>query len=105
MKNLKISDFRIPLTILFVSALAIVLAILVDNEVLGTIAGFTIGISLILLIFVYYPIVIVKLFKGKLDNSQNFVTGTGILSVSFIILGILFKLFHVPGAGPIIIFG
>ena len=105
MKDVKISDFRIPLIIIAFSSLMILVAIFIDNEIMAAVAGFAIAISLVLLIFVYYPIIIMKLFKGKIDHPERFVKNTGILSVSFIILGIFFKLMHWPGAAPIIIFG
>lgn len=105
MFKIKISDFRIPLIFLLISALAITMAILLDNETLGTIFVITAFVSILAMLLVYYPIAIIKLFRQKLDNPHSFVNNTGILSVAFIVLGMVLKLFHLPGAGPIIIFG
>ena len=105
MLRLKISDFRIPIFLLLISGLSIGFAILLDNETLGTIFGITAFISVAAMLLVYYPIAIIKLFRQKLENPQRFVTITGVLSVAFIVLGMVFKLFIMPGGGPLIVFG
>ena len=109
MKKIKISDFRIPVALLSILIFCVLAAIflesIIDSDILGWILGITSAITAILLLFVYYPIAIIKLFKDKLENPESFVNKTGILSTSFIFLGIIFKLMHWPGAAPLIVFG
>ncbi|MFN5183258.1 MAG: SpoIIE family protein phosphatase [Bacteroidota bacterium] len=109
MKKIKISDFRIPIALLSILIFCVLSAIFLDriieSEILGWVIGITSALTAILLLFVYYPIAIIKLFKDKLENPESFVNKTGILSTSFIFLGIIFKLMHWPGAGVLIILG
>jgi hypothetical protein len=104
LKNLKITDFRIPLTLLLLTIVCGFIAVELDNalsNIFGTI-GFATAIGLML---VYFPLLTIKIARNKIENKEKVVNTIGIFCVSFIVIGILFRLFNLPGAGVIIIVG
>jgi len=105
MKNLKITDFRIPLTLFLSIFLFALPGILINNEVINVIFGILTITSVILFLLVYFPLLTIKIAKGKVENKDNVVNAIGVFCISLIVLGIVFKLFRLPGAGVIIIVG
>jgi|JI10StandDraft_1071094.scaffolds.fasta_scaffold86548_2 serine phosphatase RsbU (regulator of sigma subunit) len=103
--KLKITDIRIPGSLLLLGLLSTLLAILAPNETISKIGGIIMFTCVILLILVYFPILTVKLFGTKLDNKEKIVNNIGIFSVSFVMIGVLMKLWHLPGASVVIVVG
>ncbi len=103
-KNLKITDFRIPLTLLLLTIVSATLAILIDNN-LSYVFGILTFSSTIGLILIYFPLLTIKIAKNKINNIEKVVNAIGVFCVAFIVLGILLRLFKLPGASIIIILG
>jgi len=105
MKNLKITDYRIPLTLFLSIFLFALPGVLTNNELISVIFGTLTITSVILFLLVYFPLLTIKIANGKVENKDKVVNSIGVFCISLIVFGILLKLFSLPGAGVIIIVG
>ena len=103
--KLKITDPKIPGALLLVSFIGALTAIFTESEIIGTIGGITIIAASLSLVLIYFPILTIRLFGTKIENKDKIVNNIGIFSVSFLMIGVLMKLWHLPGAGPIVVVG
>jgi len=103
--KLKITDVRIPGIILLIGSLGALIGIFAPTENVSTIGGITLAVAMILLVLVYFPILTIALLGNKIENKEKIVTNIGLFSLSFIIISLFLRLYHLPGAGPIIVVG
>lgn len=103
--KLKITDARIPGSLLILGIVGALSAIFAPNDTMASIGGVTLIASILLLVFVYFPILTIKLFGNKIENKEQIANNIGIFSLSFIIISLFLKLWHWPGAGPMIVVG
>lgn len=103
--KLKITDFRIPGTLILLGLIGILVATFGTNDTFIISGVIALTVSTILLIFVYYPIITIKLFGAKIENKETIVNSIGIFSLCFIIISLFLKLWQLPGAGAITTIG
>ncbi len=104
MKNLKITDYKISLTLALLTIISFFFAVQFDND--STIFFVFIGsTSTILLTLVYFPILTVKVAQGKLENEDQIVNSIGIFSITFIFTSLLLKLAQLQGSAIVLIIG
>jgi len=105
MKDLKITDYRIPLTLFLSTFIFAVPAIISKNDFISFIFGILAFTSSISLLLIYFPILTIKIAKGKVENKERIVNVIGIFSIAFIFAGLLLRLAQLPGGSMILIIG
>ena len=103
--KLKITDLRIPGSLLLLGALGALIGIFAPNDTIATVGGIILISASILLVLAYFPILTIKLFGTKIENKDKVVNNIGLFSLSFFLIGVILRLGHLPGAGVMIIIG
>ncbi|MDP2387884.1 MAG: SpoIIE family protein phosphatase [Bacteroidota bacterium] len=103
--KLKITDPKIPGLFVLLGIIGAVCGIFSTSEAMESIGWISVIGSMLILTLVYFPILTFKLYGNKLENKHQIVNNIGIFSLSFIMIGVFLKLWHLPGAGPIIVVG
>lgn len=101
--KLKITDPKIPGLFVFLGIIGTVCGIFAPSEAIGSIGWMTVIGATLILTLVYFPILTFKLYGNKLENKHQVVNNIGIFSLSFLMIGVFFKLGQFPGAGPLIV--
>ena len=68
-------------------------------------AGVLLSISIVLMVFLFFPIALVTSYMQHKDKSQLHLYILAYLTIAFDSLGMLFKIMHWPGAGILLIIG
>ena len=87
--------------------------ILINLQLIGVIfkishwpgAGVLLSISIVLMVFLFFPIALVTSYMQHKDKSQLHLYLIAYLTIAFDSLGMLFKIMHWPGAGMLLIIG
>ncbi|MBK6834163.1 MAG: hypothetical protein IPG89_07775 [Bacteroidetes bacterium] len=81
--KLKITDIRIPVSLLLLGILGALIATFAPNDTIATVGGITLISASILLVLAYFPILTIKLFGTKIENKDKVVNNVGLFSLSF----------------------
>jgi len=103
--KLKITNPWIPTTLLSLGFLGGIIAFLTESDVIAGIGGILVFVASVSLVLVYFPILTIKLIGNKIENKEKVVTNIGIFTLSFFLLGILLRLWQLPGGGIITVVG
>ncbi|MDA3954334.1 MAG: hypothetical protein PF485_11870 [Bacteroidales bacterium] len=68
-------------------------------------AGVLLSLSVVLLVFLFFPIALITSYKQHKDKSQLHLYIIAYLTIAFTSLGMLFKIMHWPGARDMLIIG
>src|SRR4051812_25359861 len=96
--KLKITNPKIPLTLLLTAIAGMLVMLLSASDVTAAVGAGILITASVLLILVYFPILTVMLYGDKIENKDAVVRRIGIFSLFFFLLGIIFRLQQWTGA-------
>jgi hypothetical protein len=103
--KLKLINLWIPFVVAIIPVALNLLNTYLNNESLNEILAVIWLASIITLVFIYFPLVIVQISKSKIRTKERMVNTMGVFSVLFMVLGLVYRIYHLPGASMCILLG
>jgi serine phosphatase RsbU (regulator of sigma subunit) len=100
--KLKITNPWIPASLMLAAITGVIITLISNEDSTFDTACSIFAITCALLLpLVYFPILTVKLFQGKIENKTKVVNNIGIFSVGLIVAGSFMRLYNMPGGGAV----
>lgn len=103
--KLKLINLWIPFLVAFSPVALNLITFYLNSESLNEILAVVWLGSIITLVFIYFPLVIVQISKNKIHAKERMVNTMGVFSVLFMVLGLIYRIYHLPGASMCIMLG
>lgn len=100
-----LNNIKIPILFIAISIIAIALSFFTESDTVFSGLLIASTSSMLILIFVYFPLLTINMIGEKYPNKKSIINGIGLLSLLFLVTGLVFKLMQLPGASIFLVTG